>query len=133
MGILDKLLPWKRKDDLALNDNIAMGGFNSGYPSDPGMGGMQGMPGMAMDPNQGMSPYSPPYPSMGQPLGGFPQPQQPGVEAFQRERNYAAGKDIEVVSAKLDAIKAALETLNQRLGTIERWIQSDQDFRKRGW
>lgn len=138
-GIFGKVLPWKKKDDLALNDNLGLGGF--GMPSQ----GMQG-PG----PGFGGTPYDQQFGSMGnlgmgglpqsqysqtQPLGGFPGA-APQAEAFQSnqayERSYAAGKEIEIVSAKLDAIKAALETLNQRLGAIERYIQAEQDFKKRG-
>ncbi len=133
-GIFGKVLPWKKKDDLALGDNLGLGAF--GAPSQ-GMQGMQG-PGfgsMPYDQQLGMGglPQSQ-YPQQ-QPLGSFPGG-APQAEAFQRnqdyERSYAAGKEMEVVSAKLDAIKAALETLNQRLASIERYIQAEQDFRKRG-
>lgn len=132
MGLFWKILPWKRKDDLALNENIGLGGFGQpgmqgqdmglgGSPYDPmgGGGGLGGIP---------SSPYS-------QPMQAFPG-QRPPMEAFQQnqayERSFAAGKEIEVVSAKLDAIKSALEALNQRLASIERFIQTEQDFKKRG-
>ena len=63
--------------------------------------------------------------------------QSPQMESFQSnqayQQSYATGKEIEVVSAKLDAIRAALETLNQRLASIERYMQTEQDFKKRGW
>lgn len=139
-GVFAKVLPWKKKDDLALGDNMGLGGFGS-----PGAG-MQGMQG----PGFGGMPYDQQFGSMGNlGMGGLPQPQysqpqQPGgfpggapqAEAFQRnqdyERSYAAGKEIEIVSAKLDAIKAALETLSQRLASIERYVQAEQDFKKRG-
>ena len=142
-GVFAKVLPWKKKDDLALGDNLGLGGFGSpgpgmqgqgpgfgsGMPYDPFGGGGAGNLGMGM----GGLPQS--QYTQAQPLGGF-QGAAPQAEAFQRnqdyERSYAAGKEIEIVSAKLDAIKAALETLNQRLGTIERYIQTEQDFRKRG-
>lgn len=134
-GFFGKVLPWKKKDDLALGDNLGLGGFGS-----PGQG-MQGpgFGGMPYDPQQfggmaGLGGLPPSQYSQPQPLGQFSA--APQAEAFQRnqeyERSYAAGKEIEIVSAKLDAIKAALETLNQRLGAIERYIQADQDFKKRG-
>ena len=125
-GVFAKVLPWKKKDDLALNDNLGLGGFGAPGP---------GMPGMPYEPQFGMGGGGLPQSQYGQPLGGF-QGAAPQAEAFQRnqdyERSYAAGKEIEIVSAKLDAIKAALETLNQRLGAIERYIQTEQDFKKRG-
>lgn len=137
-GIFGKVLPWKKKDDLALGDNLGLGGFGA---SGQGMQGMQGpgFGGMQFDQQfggvGGLGGLPPSQYSQAQPLGGF-QGAAPQAEAFQRnqdyERSYAAGKEIEVVSAKLDAIKAALETLNQRLASIERYIQAEQDFKKRG-
>lgn len=136
-GIFGKVLPWKKKDDLALGDNLGLGGFG------PGQGAQQGAfgPGMPYDQqfggmggNMGMGGLPPSQYSQPQPLGQFSA--APQAEAFQKnqeyERSYAAGKEMEVVSAKLDAIKAALETLNQRLAAIERYIQTEQDFKKRG-
>ncbi len=144
-GFFGKVLPWKKKDDLALGDNLGLGGFGapgagmqgmqgpgfgSGGPYDSQFGGMGSMGGAG-----GLGGLPPSQYSQVQPLGGF-QGAAPQAEAFQRnqdyERSYAAGKEIEVVSAKLDAIKAALETLNQRLASIERYIQTEQDFKKRG-
>ena len=133
MSFFSKILPWKRKDELGLKDNLALGGFGQPDNQNMGFGGPQ---------------FGSPFPG-GQ--GGLPQSQFPGQqfggmggmvqqgqpEAFESnrayERSYAAGKEIEVVSAKLDSIKAALETLNQRLASIERYIQSDHHFKKRGW
>jgi hypothetical protein len=102
----------------------------------PGMDlGMGGMPGAGTGMPGGM-PGAAQYPA--QQFGGFGMAQQsPQMESFQSnqayQQSYAAGKEIEVVSAKLDAIRAALETLNQRLASIERYIQTEQDFKKRGW
>ena len=130
MGLFGKLLPWKRKDDLALNENIGLGGFGQPMPGqDLGLNlGGGGLPFEQMG-NPGS------VPSYGQPVQQFAS-QRPGMEAFQQnqayERSYAAGKELEVVSAKLDAIKSALESLNQRLANIERFIQTEQDFKKRG-
>jgi len=146
MAIFDKLLPWKRKGDLGLKDNLGLGGFGADNPGmNMGMPGLGGLPpSQFADPMQqplGMPQYpgqQQAYPSQQQFSGmsGFQQQTRPQVEAFQQnqayERSYAAGKEMEIVSAKLDAIKAALETLNQRLAGIERYIQSDQEFKKRG-
>lgn len=138
-GIFGKVLPWKKKDDLALGDNLGLGplgGFG------PGQGAQQGAFGAGMPYDQqfggmgnlGMGGLPPSQYSQPQPLSQFSA--APQAEAFQKnqeyERSYAAGKEIEIVSAKLDAIKAALETLNQRLASIERYIQAEQDFKKRG-
>lgn len=123
MGFFGRILPWKRKDDLGLNDNVGLGGF--GQP--------MAQPGQDLGLGIGPAPYE--QPGMGAQFQPFSS-QRPPMEAFQQnqayERSYAAGKDIEVVSAKLDAIKSALEALNQRLANIERYIQTEQDFKKRG-
>lgn len=144
-GIFGKVLPWKKKDELGLglNDSLGLGGFGGGGPGGPAMqGGMPGMdlgiggmPGAGTGMPGGM-PSTAQYPA--QQFGGFGMAQQsPQMESFQSnqayQQSYAAGKEIEVVSAKLDAIRAALETLNQRLASIERYIQTEQDFKKRGW
>lgn len=124
MGFFGKILPWKRKDDLGLNDNLGIGGAGG----DAGLGGL-GLGGMPYE-QPGASQYPPQF-------GGFGAGQsRPQMEAFQQnqayERSFAAGKDIEVVSAKLDAVKSALEALNQRLANIERYLQTEQEFKKRG-
>ncbi len=146
-GIFGKVLPWKKKDELGLglNDNLGLGGFGGGGPGGPGMPQRMPMPGMDLGfgttPGTGMPGGMPgatqQYPSQQQ-FGGFGMAQQsPQMESFQGnqayQQSYAAGKEMEVVSAKLDAIRAALETLNQRLASIERYIQTEQDFKKRGW
>ena len=134
-GFFGKILPWKRKDELGLKDNMALGGFGQADNQNFGLGGMDlgspfpGNPG-------GMPPQQ--FTNAGQQFGGMGgQMQSQPIEAFQSnqsyQQSYAAGKDIEVVSAKLDAIRAGLEALNQRLAAIERYIQNDQDFKKRGW
>lgn len=41
-------------------------------------------------------------------------------------------KDFEILSAKLDAVKASLESINQRLANLER-IASESEKKKRTW
>lgn len=122
-GIFSKVLPWKKKDELALGNNLGLGGLGAAENPAAFGGGMQQAP---YDPLGGMA-------QMGG-LGSFSQPPQP--ESFRSsqayDRSYNTAKDIEVVSAKLDAIKSALEALNQRLAAIERYIQTEQDFKRRG-
>ncbi|MBI3036922.1 hypothetical protein HYY73_04190 [Candidatus Woesearchaeota archaeon] len=148
---LGKLLPWKRKDELGLGPDLGLGGMGAVEGQGMGLGGLGGggygspqgsMPSMPFD--QPMQPM----PGLGG-LGGIPQypqaqpqpfgaSQVPQMEAFQRnqayERSYSPGKDFEIVSAKLDALKAALDSINQRLALIERYFQVEQDLkRKGGW
>ncbi|MBU0461856.1 MAG: hypothetical protein KJ574_04695 [Nanoarchaeota archaeon] len=53
-----------------------------------------------------------------------PQPQ----ETFQRE---SYSKDIEIISAKLDSLRATLDSINQRLANLERIAQGEQDPKRR--
>ncbi|HLD07334.1 MAG TPA: hypothetical protein VJC16_07445 [Candidatus Nanoarchaeia archaeon] len=46
-------------------------------------------------------------------------------------QSYAVAKDIEVVSSKLDALRAGLESINQRLAHLERIAEGEQDTRRR--
>jgi hypothetical protein len=130
MGIFGKLLG-KKKDDLGLDGmgpEAGLGGAGYGEPlASPDMGGMGG--------------YGSP-PSMGQPM----QPQQQGFspEAMGFERvpqgassysqaspqsvsEITMGKDLEIINAKLDAIKAELDSVNQRLKRIERIAEGERE------
>ena len=54
--------------------------------------------------------------------------QQPVLEPTRLESNeqYILKKDLEVISSKLDAIKAVLESLNQRIANIERIAMQEE-------
>ena len=93
-----------------MGENMGFGALGAS-PGDPGMGGLGPMPG---------------YPQQFQPA------QQPQIDAFQSNQAYTAGREMEVVSAKLDAIKATLESISQRLASMERYQQTEQDFKRRG-
>ena len=43
------------------------------------------------------------------------------------------GKDLEIISAKLDAIKAELDSMNQRLKRMERLSEGESSFPKDKW
>ncbi|MBN2141848.1 hypothetical protein JW711_00820 [Candidatus Woesearchaeota archaeon] len=113
-----------------------------GYPGSPGQYGsdpMEGMPGPDPYGSQGSEPYGgyPPqqpqsqsYPGSqrydhvpsSQPAGyppnsGYPSQQQ---SQGQSVAEINIGKDLEIISAKLDAIKAELDSINQRVKRIER-------------
>ncbi|TAL51968.1 MAG: hypothetical protein EPN86_05620 [Nanoarchaeota archaeon] len=122
MGFLDKLPFAKKKDDLALpnfNDPALGQSYNS--PQDP----------LLVQPSQSYgSPPSYPYPQ-GNPI--YPQQNtsplypQPGVDQMS---SINMGRDIEVLRAKIDAVQATLDSLNQRFASIERYINEST---KRRW
>ena len=127
MGFLSKLAFWKKKDDLdSLGKDLGLDkalGLDLGPSPDLGMG---------IEPQQ--QPYQK-YPSFQQ--SGFQQ--QPSFQsqpAFQQASfqsdNYIASKNLEVISSKLDALRASLESINQRLANIESIARGEQeDSRKR--
>jgi hypothetical protein len=144
MGLLGKLMFWKKEPDFGdLGKDLNLGNdFNSmgnnNFGADAALQGDQlglqtsnaGMPQDSWQNQQsqdyGMNTTKGTYPG-----GQQQQPQHPGPgyekpELVQEHKqsfgtdNYTAQKDFEVISAKLDALKAGLDAMNQRLATIER-------------
>ena len=131
MGILDKLTFWKRKDEFA---DIGLGeGENLAFGNDFGGGSFTGQgpapASLGPEPVRGLNSYSQQYP---QPQGfsqpSFPQSYpQPGY-APQQEIN---SKNLEIISSKLDALRASIESLNQRLANLEAIARGDEDSSRR--
>jgi hypothetical protein len=148
MGVLGKLMFWKKEPRLDIDTGIDTSfppvpspGF--GQPSfgaprlgDPGLDNQsfgspsygQSQPGLGLD--------TPPFPS--QP--GYDQPKilsetSPGFSPNVQRDTY--DKNLEIVSMKLDNIKAAIENMNQRLINIERIamdsMREDQQRRRPNW
>jgi hypothetical protein len=130
MAVLDKLKFWKKKDafpslDLGAGLGKDVGGFSKDTTSGLGGTGELGFkptdislrgPGadtVFEEPKLTPSPMTPGY-------GGFQQQAKPDMMA----------KDIEIISSKLDAIRATLETVNQRLTNLENYLN---DQKRRGW
>lgn len=118
MGVLGKLMFWRKKDELGA-DNLGLPKDTfptpNPYPGDYGQQQSWSQPGM----------------------GSYPQPQmpiqQPQMESLQSSNAYTASKQMELVSAKLDALKAAIDTLNQRIANMERVRETEDYYRKKGW
>lgn len=119
MGVFDKLNFWKKKDDLGmaeLDKSLSMptGIPSSGSESNLGLGGLNSQP------------YSSPqqsYPSQMPPQYDYNQSPQ----SFQQDQAYTLQKEVEVISIKLDAIKAAIENISQRLANLERFAYSNNE------
>jgi len=138
MAFLDKLMFWKKKDDFDTNignfgaDNTFGTGAGTGAP-DMGYGNQDfGMPeaqfGQQLPTSQfGQAPPMFPGTSQG---AGFPQPTPFAPQ--QSQQDFMVGKDIEIISAKLDSLRAYLDSINQRLANIERIAMGDQE-KRRGW
>jgi hypothetical protein len=131
MGIFGKLAFWKKKeepipplgeapelglpkDELGLKppegfeEPVAAGIAPPGAP--PGMPGPAPMPGREPEPSPGIS----------APPGFRAQPPPPMAPP-------PVSKDLELISAKLDALKASLDSVNQRLVNLERIARGEHE------
>ena len=128
MGFFSKLAFWKKKDDL---DSLGKDfGIDKELGLDLGAGPSPEL-GMGIEPAQ-QQPYQK-YPSFQQ--SSFqPQPSFQS-QAFQQPSyqndNYIASKNLEVISSKLDALRASLESVNQRLANIEAIARGEQEDTRR--
>ena len=126
MGVLSKLAFWKKKDDLGLDKDFVKDfclykdlGIDMGQGPSPDLG-----MGLEQQPQSFQK-----YPSF--------QPQQSFQPAFQQQPSYTqndpyiASKNLEVISSKLDALRASLESINQRLANIEAIARGEQDNQRR--
>jgi len=126
MAFFSKLAFWKKKDNL---DDL---GKDLGLDKELGLdlGGPSPDLGMGIEPQQ--QPYQK-YPSFQQPgfqsQPSYPQPsfQQPSYQSD----SYIASKNLEVISSKLDALKATMESINQRLANIEAIARGEQEDTRR--
>ena len=141
MGILGKFAFWKKKDELddlgkdfGLDKDFGMD-MGAGPSPDLGMGlepqGVQGQQALQKYPSfnsQGSFSPAMQQPSFSQPAYSPPSYSPPSND------NYIASKNLEVISSKLDALKASIDALNQRVANIEaiaRGEQEDQRSRRR--
>ena len=127
MGILSKLTFWKKKDDLGdIGKDLGLDkdmGLDMGEGPSPDLG-------MGLEQSQPQQPYQK-YPSFQQPQQGF-QPMQSLQQASQQPSyssndNFIASKNLEVISSKLDALRASLDSISQRLANLEAIARGEQE------
>jgi hypothetical protein len=128
MGILGKLMFWKKRDEfsdigLGEKENLA---FGDEFGSNQQMQGYnQGSLGQQY-PNQS-------YPTQG--MGSDISAGQPSrfQQHFQppRPQQDMNSKDLEIISSKIDAMRAVLENINQRLANLEAIAKGEEETRKR--
>ena len=131
LGFFDKLTFWKKKDDFGdLGKDLGMGkdlGLDMQGPS-PDLG-------MGLEPIQSQQPFQK-YPSF-PPQQNFQAPNFQSPPAFQpsyppaSNDSYIASKNLEVISSKLDALKASIDSLNQRVANIEAIARGEQEEQRR--
>ena len=148
MSIFGKLAFWKKKDD-SLGQDLGFGGSQpgEGFDENLGLGGDIGK-----GPDLGLG-------QEGQEPGGFGEgfhepstlkqpflskdyvPQRgmretpinvPGAMSG-KQGDMGANRDFELVSSKIDAIRAEIQTINQRLANIERMVENQSERQRRSW
>jgi len=80
----------------------------------------------------GMSPQHFQYPQPSVPQSPYIPSSPPNNNNNIQQSGYN-NKDMEVVSSKLDAIKAVLDAINQRLANLERISSGEYEPRRRTW
>ena len=133
MGFFSKLNPFKKKDDFGdLGKDLDFG-------KDLGMDLSQGPSpdlGTGLEPMPSGQPPTQRYPSFQQSSfqPSYPQPSfQPAAPSYNSapSDNYIASKNLEVISSKLDALKASIDSLNQRVANIEAIARGEQEDQRR--
>jgi len=148
MGVLDKLAFWKHKEDNLSVPDVASYGTNLGLNK----GAMDSSLGINQDPLQGagfdLSRYTQnelgqqEQQDMNQPsLGEFQNPSQSSSfsklnqarpqQMQQGNDPYSISKNIEVLSARMDTIKAMLDNLTEKVNKIEEMAEAEQSPHKR--
>ena len=139
MGILDKLTFWKKKDDFGdLGKDLDLGkdfgkdlgmDMNQGPSPDLGAGlepmGQSSQAFQKYPSFQGQQNFS--NPSFSQP---YQQPVQPSYPSSASDP-YIASKNLEIISSKLDALKASIDALSQRVANIESIARGEQEDQRR--
>ena len=129
MGILDKVMFWRKKDDfsdLGLDGKQPFGNDALAFGNDFSMGAGLGQP--AMGQSQG---FSQPPQNMGFSQPAYPQPSYQSYQPRYEPQQDMASKNLEIISSKLDALRASIESLNQRLANLEAIARGDEDRQRR--
>ena len=130
MSFIDKLMFWKKKDefsDIGLGEKDTLG-KDLAFGDDFNLGTQPSAFGQPQQPQQPAPPTSYPQQPSFQPQPVQPQFQPPRYETPQQDMT---AKNIEVISSKIDALRASVESVNQRLANLEAIARGEEDHRKK--
>jgi len=140
MGILDKIMFWKKKDefediDLGGKDKLAFGDEFGAQPgaapgAAPGAGALGSEMGPGMGQGQQPAPPGPSIPSITQPTYA-PPPAPAPPPSYPSPQADLESKNLEVISSKLDALRVSIESLNQRLANLETLARGEEEQGRR--
>ena len=117
-----KLAFW-RKDEPKMPEDFAKG-LDLGAADELGLPGAGGMPDMPEMPGAAETGAEAPQ--------AFPRleesrPQQPMMQQQAYPQQQYSGKDLEIISLKLDSLKTTLEAINERLARLEKAAEGDRE------
>lgn len=137
MGLFDKLLFWKKRDEFDFED-MANKQMPTGDLTMPeGLGENDPFKEKSIFP-ENKSPFEPheddTLGARGQmPSGGMPQRQSyPNMPQQSVQQGYGQNRDLELINSKLDTLKAMLTTIEQRMTEMER-AAGEQKKKERLW
>jgi hypothetical protein len=115
MGLKDKLMFWKKSDD-----------FNFDMPTDP-LATSQSNPAPPLQDNLNLpSDVNDPFATPKSQQSPIVAPPAPSSFSAKRDNQVATHREAELINSKLDTIKALLQSLDQRVGSIEQIAKADQ-------
>ena len=128
MSFMDKLLFWKKEEEIPLTPNLGEKHDLPGehkFPEEPSIGGItpEGTYVKPIEEN---------------PISGFDHSnfQKPEIKIEETKTGfgenpdiYRISKEIEVLSSKIDAIKAGIDSITQRLAHIEKGFDKEHERR----
>src|SRR3989344_2935471 len=130
MSFFSKLNPFKKKDDFGdLGKDLDLGkDFDLGQGPSPDLG-------VCLDMPQTQQPFQK-YPSFQGQQNFQPAYQPPSFQPQAQQNSFAgdpyiASKNLEVISSKLDALKASIDAINQRVANIESIARGEQEGQRR--
>jgi len=128
MGLLSKLMFWRKEPELPPDIGGDLGGPDLGLPKDEDLGLPKpaGMPGEEPSPAEAFAaPSLEEAPSGPEPLHPGYRPPPPAVAAAPEAA--FGSKDIEIISLKLDSLKTTLEAINERIARLEKMAEGGRE------
>jgi len=129
MGIFNKLKFWKKDDDFDFDD-LAQKEIGSDLPpqDDLGLGAENEQRRLGLDEKS-------PFPETPTEQPSF-ETQQPSMERQPRQQQpqlTTGNRDLELISSKLDTIKALLNSMDQRVANLEKAAGIEKKQQERLW
>jgi len=138
MGFFEKLMFWKKEPEFSSSAELppfpGEGGFDSTLSRAEPFGPTPGFDQFGSGRSSSVEPSGYPAPSSSAPNFGSASSFSSSTMPTSSHENTIISKNIELVSAKIDALQAAIDSMNQRLVNIENIARGEQEEKKyRRW